>query len=612
MGALSAGAFLAVELGNNGTYQRLDTYTDADGDSTWHRATYVIDADQLSSAVTVRFIAQFSKFSSFFDLFAGRESTDDPKKVAIDNVVIVPAPGAVLLERNLTVESVTASPTPVASGDPVLLQVTLVNDGDATGSQSVRVYRHTARTTEPTAGTRVGSATTGSLAAGASVTKSIAVTAPTVSSETTYFYYVCTADHCSETPAEVVVRPESEPEQGPHLTVTSVAAIPTTVASGTLFTIRATITNDSTARSPSRTVTTYPSRSTTTTPTPYIRVGATATGSLAAGASVTKSMQITAPPVSSQTTYYYYVCVEDMCGNTPATVIVQPKPKTVAPTEIMGGSLLAVYFHADDVNYDVSTDQLYTSATLTLGGLTTTDGTKGAVVSGHSAVMNSRNIQSYKRTDALFFGDSRELIVKDLPPVFIGKVMRVPTPRQMGNFKNFFDADAAFVAYPSLAASNCSLTWREDETNTTFCLDLGHGEQIEPVTPLAIRGKKGAVYNVIGSQKQTKGLEVMFSGSRSGVAEGYKIKDDTPKLTGVTLGRVDGTGSVTYTYLFGGGRPSQGGDSGSPVYTIPDEDGNVHIVGILRGFTVIAGERFTAFNSWEDVEKELDLQPISP
>ena len=51
-----AGEFLAVELGNNGTYQRLDTYTDADGDSTWHRETYALDAADLSSAVTVRFI----------------------------------------------------------------------------------------------------------------------------------------------------------------------------------------------------------------------------------------------------------------------------------------------------------------------------------------------------------------------------------------------------------------------------------------------------------------------------------------------------------------------------------------------------------------------------
>ena len=479
--ALSAGEFLAVDLGNNGTYQRLDTYTDADGDSTWHHETYVIDADQLSSAVTVRFIAQFSSFSSLFDLFAGRDRTDDPKKVAIDNVVIVPAPGAVILERNLTVSSVTASPTAVASGDQVLITVTIVNDGDATGSQSVRVYRHPARTTDPTAGTRVGGATT---------------------------------------------------------------------------------------------------------------------GSLAAGASVTKSMQITAPTVLSQTTYYYYVCVEDTCGNTPATVTVQPKT-----VEIMGGSFLATSSNADDVNYDFSTDQLYAGATLTLGGLTDHDGMRGFVMSGHASVMDFGDLESY-RTDILVFNGIKTQFKNLIPRVFLGKLKQRPQARQTNNFSHFFYADASFIAYPSLATSDCSLTWTGDDTDRNYCLDLGHGEQIETVIPLAIRGKNGAVYNVVGSQRPTMGLEAMFSGSSSGVVEGNRV------TSGPMLTRFLPAGGFDYTYGLNGGGDSRSGDSGSPIYTVPDKNGNVRIIGILSGGIVIGGDDITTFNSWEDVMKELDLQPI--
>ena len=617
--ALSAGEFLAVDLGNNGAYTRLDTWTDADGDSTWHHETYVIDAADLSSAVTVRFIAQpDNPLMNLFDSFFGGTGSPTPKKLAIDNVVIVPAPGAVILERNLTVESVSASPTAVASGGQVLLQVSIVNDGDAAGSQSIRVYRHTAKTTEPTAGTRVGGrATTGSLAAGVSVTKSIAVTASTVSVETTYFYYVCTADHCSETPAAVVVRPALEPAQGPNLTVASVTASPSSVASGDGVTVRATIRNDGNASVSSETVRVYQHRSATTDPTSGTLVGSATTGTLAAGASTTASVQITAPDVSTQRTLYYYACVEDTCVQAPATVTVSLKTvvtPVVDTIEIMGGSLLAAYHDAADHNYDTDiTGHLYGAGTLTLGGLTTTDGTKGFVMSGH-AVVKEKNFENLKRTDKLLFGDSwEELIAKDLLPIFIGKVARMPTPRKMGDFDNFFEADAAFVAYPSRATANCSLTWREERINTTWCLDLGKGQQVEKVTPLAIRGKNGATYNVVGSQDPTTGLEVMFTGSTSGVVEGNRVTNEA-MLTGSMILEPDGPHGhgLQFSLIIGGGERSRGGDSGAPAYTVPDKDNNVHIVGTVKGRVIIADEEEVVVSIWSDVTKELDLQPISP
>ena len=50
------------------------------------------------------------------------------------------------------------------------------------------------------------------------------------------------------------------------------------------------------------------------------------------------------------------------------------------------------------------------------------------------------------------------------------------------------------------------------------------------------------------------------------------------------------------------------GDSGSPVYTVPDADGNVRIVGILTG---LADVNSLAFNSWKTIEEEFNLRPIA-
>ena len=188
---------------------------------------------------------------------------------------------------------------------------------------------------------------------------------------------------------------------------------------------------------------------------------------------------------------------------------------------------------------------------------------------------------------------------------FLGKVMRSPRPRKVGDFSDFFYADAAFAAYPSAATDDCSLTTETgDDANGTYCLDLGRGEQIETVTPLAIRGKHNAVYNVVGSQFPTMGLEVMFTGTTSGVAEGNQV------TSGAILTRFAEDGGTLYTYDIDGGGESVSGDSGAPIYTVPDRNGNVRIIGILKGFVEVAGEEVTIFSSWDDVMKELDLQPI--
>ena len=400
--------------------------------------------------------------------------------------------------------------------------------------------------------------------------------------------------------------------EGPNLTVASVTASPSSVASGDGVTVRATIRNDGNASASSETVRVYRHRSATTDPTSGTLVGSATTGTLAAGASTTASVRITAPTVTEQTTYYYYVCTDDACASD--QVIVTPKEVTKTP-EVMGGDAISAYYKFSTRGLPGTKKDPFRNpvwaGTLTLGGLTTTDGTRGFVISGHSAVDGPDHLEGFTAgaTDALIFGDFKFDERTGTNRTFLGKVMQLPRPHTKGHRSEFIYADAAFVAYPSTVTSDCSLTWTTGDytdTNRTFCLDLGKGDQVETVPPLAIRGKFNATYNVVGSTAPTMGLDVMFSGSTSGVAqEGNRI------TSGAMLSSVQsGFQGRQYLYFIDGGQESQGGDSGAPIYTVPDRNGNVRIVGILTGGATLAGEKVTLFNSWDDVEKELDLQPI--
>ena len=232
--------------------------------------------------------------------------------------------------------------------------------------------------------------------------------------------------------------------------------------------------------------------------------------------------------------------------------------------------------------------------TLTLGGLVTTDGTKGFVVVAHS-IANS--LEGYTNTHVNTF------VYNKRDRQFLGKVARMPRTWKGGE-GYFIGADAAFIAYPGLyTSSDCSLTW-ERENGVIFCLDLDIDEQIETVVPLAIRGKGGTIYTVIGSQSPIMGTEVWFSGGVSGAVEGNTISG------GRVLTKDTGVGVYSYVYDFTGGALTAFGDSGSPVYTVPDENGNVRIIGSVYGFHTIAGKKRTNFHSWDDVTKALDLKPI--
>lgn len=493
---MSNSEFLGVDIGNNGSYQRLQNWNGQHADGEWHLETITLSGDQISDNFTLR----------FFGITQNNFTT-----VAIDNVMIAATPGSVVVTPDTTpdlavtqtaapdlaVNAATASPITPQSGDVVTIRTTIRNKGTATAPQKVvRVYRHTERTSTPTTGG---------------------------------------------------VRESN----------------------------------------------------TTTTP------------ALAPNASVTVTSTQLAPAVTSNTAYYYYVCVDtaadeqvtDNNCSLPAIVVVGPKPTEVVPTpeddsRPMGGDEI-------DVRY-LDPQYALTGGTLTLGGIETTGGVPGFVVSAHVVALE-RNPGSFN----LDYTVTNTLVGEAITNIEInlyGKVFRMPTV-QKGTYQgityDIISVDAAFVAYPRPASPDCSLPFKQriNFRDVEYCLDVGgSAEYLEKVAPLKIRGKDDTVYTVTGSQDPEEDMEVWFSGSRSGVVTGSVVKE---------VRVLAGNEFVTFAY----GSRGMGGDSGAPVYTVPDASGNVRIVGVFGG----SAERGTGANrqsaivfvSWSDAEEELELKPIS-
>ena len=193
----------------------------------------------------------------------------------------------------------------------------------------------------------------------------------------------------------------------------------------------------------------------------------------------------------------------------------------------------------------------------------------------------------------------------------LGKVFRMPKIqyREDGRLPLLI-ADAAFVAYPHPSTPDCSYTYKEYDQfsrGKEYCLDVGSGEYLERVAPLRVRGADNAVHPVIGSAASTEGLAIQLFGARSG--EALRATVETAKVLSVTESGLVSYLSTAFETL------TQGGDSGAPIYTVPDAAGNVRIVGVLVGATS-TGEAGNwrhgiLFSTWSDVEAALDLKPLS-
>ena len=529
----------------------------------------------------------------------------------------------------------------VQAGAAITFYPRTTNVGTASApSTTIRIYRHEQETTTPRVGgiEETKTARSAALAPGRSAITVAHATAPSTAG--VHYYYLCldhvtnetvTNNNCTQTPATVSIEqtatdpgqeevPETTPTTTPDVTVTETVATPPSAIAGDTISIQATITNIGSAAADATTIHVYRHEQETTRPTTRgIREANTATTPTLAP---NKSVQVTsthqaptAPSVLGATTYYYYVCLAPLsgeqttnnnCSSTPAIITVRPKREDPGPPYArcldipdrgipMGGDAMPVK--------PIGHSYVPSCGTITLGGLETETGVHGFVVSAHviaiSAGFNNRDFTTIT-TDVFVGHDVSDGHLSH----FLGKVYRMPRLRKMqseaGSY-NLLPADAAFVAYPHPKTPGCSLTWSGD--GEEFCLDVGAGEYIERVVPLTVRGANGTTHTVIGSKEPTESLAVRFFGSVTGVPK-ENVVESTKALS-------YHTGYNNYINLaLGSG--AIGGDSGAPVYTVPDAAGNVHIAGIVDAtFSRQGKSAGITFVSWSDVEEELDLKPIA-
>ena len=146
--------FLGVDIGNNGAYRRLKTWSSQDADGAWHLETLTLSGDQISNGFTLR----------FFGIAQNNFTT-----VAIDNVMIAATPGSVVVtpiipeqtpdldetvnRPDLMVEHGLALSRTVQAGAAITFYPRTTNVGTASApSTTIRIYRHEQETTTPRVG----------------------------------------------------------------------------------------------------------------------------------------------------------------------------------------------------------------------------------------------------------------------------------------------------------------------------------------------------------------------------------------------------------------------------------------------------------------------------
>ena len=220
---------------------------------------------------------------------------------------------------DLMVASPAVSDDRPAAGAPFTLSATVRNAGaGASESTTLRYYRSTDADIS-SSDAEVGTEAVAELAASATSSQSVSLTAPPTAG--TYYYGACvdavegesdTANNCSAA-VQITV---PEPEPGPNLVVSSPSVSNSAPAVGTTFTVSALVRNAGDEASVVTTMRFYRSTDATIT-TSDVEVGTDDLPSLAPSATSTQSVSLTAS--TSAGAYYYGACVDAVTGESDTT-----------------------------------------------------------------------------------------------------------------------------------------------------------------------------------------------------------------------------------------------------------------------------------------------------
>ena len=231
--------------------------------------------------------------------------------------------------------SVATNPSGTSPGGSFTLSAGVRNDGDAASAATTLRYYRSTDATITTADTSVGTDAVGGLAAAATSSESIDLTAPSAAG--TYYYGACVeavagesdaTNNCS--PSVQVSVTEVRAETHPDLAVGSPSVSDSSPTSGATFSLSAAVRNDGDGAAAATTLHYYRSTDATIT-TADTSVGTDAVGGLAAAATSSESIDLTAP--SAAGTYYYGACVEAVAGESDATNNCSPSVQ-VSVTEV--------------------------------------------------------------------------------------------------------------------------------------------------------------------------------------------------------------------------------------------------------------------------------------
>ena len=246
---------------------------------------------------------------------------------------------------DLVVDPPSVSDGSPAAGAAFTLSAEVRNGGDGDAAATTLRYYQSADATVTASDTEVGTDAVTGLAAAASSSQSVELTAPSAG---TYYYGACvdavagesdTANNCS---ASVRVDVPAAPTQtSPDLVVDSPSVSDGSPAAGAAFTLSAEVRNGGDGDAAATTLRYYQSADATVTASDT-EVGTDAVTGLAAAASSSQSVELTAP---SAGTYYYGACVDAVAGESdtanncsaPVQVDVpEPGQQTSAPDLVVG------------------------------------------------------------------------------------------------------------------------------------------------------------------------------------------------------------------------------------------------------------------------------------
>ena len=224
-------------------------------------------------------------------------------------------------QPDLVVGTPTVTDSSPATGSSFTLSATVTNSGGAESPATTLHYYRSTNATITSTDTAEGTDAVGALTASGTSAESIPVTAPSTAG--TYYYGACvdtvtdesnTANNCS-TSVQVAVR-EQEQQVYPDLEVGTPSVSNSSPATGSSFTLSATVTNSGEVGSPATTLRYYRSTDATISSSDMAE-GTDSVGALTASGTSAESIPVTAP--STAGTYYYGACVDSVTGESNTT-----------------------------------------------------------------------------------------------------------------------------------------------------------------------------------------------------------------------------------------------------------------------------------------------------